>query len=303
MKAARPNKKGEFVKWMGPILDCLRSLGGSAKPPEVVDWIADNLRVSDENREETLKSGQTRFYNQVAFARQYLVWEGLLDGSRRGVWTLTKRGSATLLTEEDARKISKKWVAFYSKARNRAAGPVDLGKALTSEDDAEVPPEELGGEELLLILQSLPWDGFERVCQRLLRETGFEKVTVTGRSHDGGIDGNGVLQINPFVTFKVMFQCKRYKGTVSRAQVSDFQGSMMGSADKGIFITTGAFSPDAIRQASKDGAPRIELVDGEKLVSMFQAAKLGVVERVVYDVDRSFFEQFGLGPTNGGDSG
>ena len=178
-----------------------------------------------------------------------------------------------------------------------------MGKALTSEDDAEVPPEELGGEELLLILQSLTWDGFERVCQRLLRETGFEKVTVTGRSHDGGIDGNGVLQINPFVTFKVMFQCKRYKGTVSRAQVSDFQGSMMGSADKGIFITTGAFSPDAIRQASKDGAPRIELVDGEKLVSMFQAAKLGVVERVVYDVDRSFFEQFGLGPTNGGDSG
>ena len=276
---------------MGPILDCLRSLGGSAKPSEVVDWIADKLGVSDEKREETLKCGRRRFDNQVAFARQELVWEGLLDGSSRGMWTLSKKGWTSHLSEEDAGKIYGKWAAIHAQARSKVAEAAD-STDLVLEDEVEVPPEELGGEELLLILQNLPSDGFERVCQRLLRETGFEKVTVTGRSHDGGIDGNGILQINPFVSFKILFQCKRYKGTVSRAQVGDFRNAMIGRADKGIIITTGTFSADAVREATREGAPPIELVDGEKLVSMFQAAKLGVVERVVYDVDRSFFEQF-----------
>jgi restriction system protein len=277
---------------MGPILDCLRSLGGSAKSREVVDWIADKLGVSDEKRAETLKSGQGRFDNQVAWARQYLVWDELLNESRRGVWTLTKKGSTTHLSDKDNREIFLKWVAIHAKARSEEAEAADSGAEPAPEDEADVPPEEFAGQELLLILQSLPWDGFERICQRLLRETGFEMVTVTGRSHDGGIDGNGILQINPFVSFKVLFQCKKYKGTVSRAQVGDFRNAMIGRADKGIIMTTGIFSADAIREANREGAPPIELVNGEKLVSMFQAAKLGVTERVVYDVDRSFFEQF-----------
>ncbi|MEK7720624.1 MAG: restriction endonuclease, partial [Bacteroidota bacterium] len=87
--------------------------------------------------------------------------------------------------------------------------------------------------------QNLTPEGFERICQRLLRESGFGKVVVTGQSHDGGIDVFGILEMNPFVSFKVLFQCKRYRGTVSIAQVGDFRNAMIGRAEKGIIMTTG----------------------------------------------------------------
>jgi restriction system protein len=115
---------------------------------------------------------------------------------------------------------------------------------------------------------------------------------VTGQSHDGGIDGFGILQINPFVSFKVVFQCKRYKGAVARAQVGDFRNAMFGRADKGIIITTGTFSPDARKEAEREGTLPVELVDGEKLVAMFEAQELGVKPKTVYELDLEFFEQF-----------
>ena len=67
---------------------------------------------------------------------------------------------------------------------------------------------------------------------------------------------------------------------------------MLGRADKGIILTTGSFSADAIKEASRDGAPPIELVEGDKLVSLFEKARLGVKERTVFDVDHEFFQQF-----------
>jgi restriction system protein len=274
---------------MGPILDCLREIGGEAKPREISDWIADKLSVPAEIREATLKSGVERFHNQVQWARQYLVWEGLLDSSKRGVWTLTPKGSQTHLSLADARVLFNKWVDIHSEARKQRSSPVEVQTITSSEVN---PPDQDDEEELLQVLQRLSPKGFERVCQRLLRASGFEKVTVTGQSHDGGIDGVGILQVNPFVSFKVLFQCKRYKGSVSRAQVGDFRNAMFGRADKGIIITTGTFSPDARKEAERDGTLPVELVDGEKLVSMFESQRLGVRQKTVYEVDLEFFEQF-----------
>ena len=142
------------------------------------------------------------------------------------------------------------------------------------------------------LMRSLPADGFERLCQRLLRESGFEKVAVTGKSGDGGLDGIGVLQMNPFVSFKVLFQSKRYSGSVSVSQVRDFRGAMMGRADKGIIITTGTFTSDAKKEAVRDGVPPIELVDGEKLLDMFESLELGLKPRIAYDIDDGFFDEF-----------
>lgn len=85
----------------------------------------------------------------------------------------------------------------------------------------------------------------EQFCQRMLREAGFSQVAVTGRSTDHGIDGHGTLTLNPLVSFKVLFQCKRYKDTVSPAQVRDFRGAMAGRADKGIIVAVRAFEVDA----------------------------------------------------------
>jgi restriction system protein len=274
---------------MGPILDALRELGGSGKPREVSDLIAERQGLSDKKLEETLKSGQTRFYNQVHWARQYLVWEGFLDGSTRGVWALTPPGYKAKLDTAAAHKLFLKWVKFHASTRKkvdeeRVEGAVPMEAEVAAETDHKFL--------LLDLLRKVTPEGFERICARLLRESGFEKVTVTGGPKDEGIDGLGILQVNPFVSFKVLFQCKRYKGSVSRAQVGDFRNAMLGRADKGIIITTGTFTADARREADRDGAPPVELVDGEKLVEMFERVNLGLKQRVVYELDHAFFAGF-----------
>lgn len=293
-------KESEFLKWMGPLLDALRELGGSGRPREVSSVIAERNNLQPDKLEETTKSGQTRFHNQVAWARQYLVWEGLLDGSKHGVWALSPKGQVAHLDMPKSREIFLKWVKFHAEARRAAEDSVvengvNLSKAAIPRADKleiVVPFDDVEEEELLAVLRKISPSGFERVCQRLLRESGFESVKVTGKSHDGGIDGIGILQLNPFVTLKVLFQCKRYKGSVSRAEVGDFRNAMLGRADKGIILTTGSFSSEAIKEANRDGAPPIELVDGDKLVSLFEKARLGLKERAVFDVDHEFFQQF-----------
>lgn len=285
----RKKRQAEFLKWFGPILDALRDLGDSGRPKEVTNRIAEKLSLSDETLDETLKSGVNKFHNQVAWARQYLVWEGLLDSSKHGTWKLTEAGKNTFLNEENARKIFLKWVEIYQKPRK-----IKSEKEVIDEIEEEAP-EEFEKEKtpnLLEVLQSLSPSGFEKISQELLREHGFEKVVVTGSSHDGGIDGYGTLELNPFVSFKVLFQCKRYKGSVSRAQVGDFRNAMIGRAEKGIIITTGTFTNEAIKEASREGAPQIELIDEAKLVEMFEKVELGVIPKTVYDVDMNYFTKF-----------
>jgi len=286
--------KAEFVKWFGPLLDALRDLGDSGKPREVANRIAQNLQLPDEILDETLKSGANRFLNQVAWARQYLVWEGLLDSSKHGTWRLTPLGSATSVTEEAAGLIFQKWVAIHHKARKTSA---ETKPAITTEAPEGLNPEEYEADEeidLLEILRGLSPVGFEKVCRELLRESGFENVEITGGSADDGIDGYGILEINPFVSFKVLFQCKRYgaKNTVSRAQVGDFRNSMIGRAEKGIIITTSSFTNAARLEAAREGAPPIELVDSKKLVEMFQRVELGVKKKTVFSVDLQYFENY-----------
>lgn len=281
--------KSEFVRWFGPLIEALKQLGGSAKPREAADKIAENLKLNDDKLNEILNSGQSRYYNQVAWARQYLAWEGLLDTSQHGIWSLSSKGENTTLNDDQAREIFLKWVGIHQKSRKRKTEQEII------EEIEHVEPEDIqtvNKTDLLEILQSLTPEGFEKICQRLLRESGFEKVVVTGQSHDGGIDGYGTLEMNPFVSFKVLFQCKRYRGTVSRAQVGDFRNAMIGRAEKGIIMTTGTFSSDAIKEANREGAPQVELVDGEKLVEMFKRVELGVKPIKVYEVDLPFFEPY-----------
>lgn len=285
-----PKKQSEFLKWFQPTLDALKDLGGSGKPREVSAKIAETMKLSDQLLSEITKTGEGKFHNQVCWARQYLVWENYLDSSARGTWALTKEGWKAKLSVEDAKKITSKWIKFYQEARN-SKKPVEEILEIQSEQE----PEKFEVEytpDLLEVLQRVTSNGFEQICALLLRESGFENVEVTGRSHDGGIDGFGTLEINPFVSFKVLFQCKRYKGTVSRAQVGDFRNAMLGRAEKGIIITTGVFSQDAIKEANSEGAPKVELVDGEKIVKMFEKVQLGVKPKTIYEVDLTFFEPY-----------
>lgn len=289
-KKSRQTEGAQFVRYFGPLLDALRTLGGSGTPSEVVEQIAKDLRIPDEIQNELLDSGEPRFPNQVAWARFYLTRAGLLDSSRRGVWSLTDKGRATTLTPEQARALFLRWVKVFSEERKRPTQK-------EAEPEEHVPEATAGTtpsywEQLLQLLLALPPGRFERLSQRLLREAGFIQVAVTGRSGDGGIDGYGTLQINPLVSFKVLFQCKRYLKAVSAPQVRDFRGAMQGRADKGIILTTGTFTADARREATRDGVPPIELVDGQKLIDMFAELELGLKPVTAYEVDLTFFDEF-----------
>ena len=129
-------------------------------------------------------------------------------------------------------------------------------------------------DELLDALLKMDPSAFERLVQRLLRESGFIQVEVTGQSGDGGIDGKGIMRLGGLLSFHVIFQCKRYKGSVTVSQVRDFRGAMVGRADKGLLITTGNFTKDAVREATRDGAPAIDLIDGDLLIDKLKELEL-----------------------------
>ena len=280
-------KGPQFVRYFQPVLDALNALGGSGRPDEVVELIADNLGVSDKERDELISSGESRFRKNINWSRFYLAKAEYIDSSTRGVWTLTETGRKVQLHPEAALELFNNIHKRFSKTGTR--------KTKTQREvEAEIEsPEDIDHRfSLMNILQGLSGQGFERLCQRLLRESGFETVTIIGRTGDGGLDGIGVLQVNAFVSFKVLFQCKRYVGVVSVSQVRDFRGAMMGRADKGIILTTGTFTSDARKEAVRDGVPPIELVDGEKLVDMFEELQLGLTPKKAYDVDLKFFEEF-----------
>jgi restriction system protein len=282
-------KGPQFLRFCIPIVEILKELGGSARPKEITDAVLERLHVSEQEQAQTLKNGSSRVRNQVAWARFYLAKADLLDASQRGVWALTEKGRTVHLSPNAVSQIFKDVHAKFP-TKDEKPKAVDDETETTPPTDPSV--ESMSKRTLLDVLKALPSAGFERVSQRLLRESGFERVIVTGRSGDGGIDGHGILQVNPFVSFTVLFQCKRYAGAVSASQVRDFRGAMMGRADKGIIITTGTFTTEATKEARRDGAPPIELVDGETLVQMFERLELGVKPKTVYEVNEAFFEEY-----------
>ena len=290
MSKHRNSEGTKFLRYFGPLLDALRKLGGSGSPDEVVEQVALDMNLSDAEQNEIVPSGGSRLKTNVAWARFYLVREGLLDSSKRGVWSLTEKGRLGHLTVVQAGEIFSRWVKVFDEQRK--------SKTAEAEPIAEQVAEASGAiskdyrSEALGVLLALPPTGFERLAQRLLREAGFTQVAVTGKSGDGGIDGYGTLQINHLLSFKVLFQCKRYAKSVSSPQVRDFRGAMAGRADKGIIITTGTFTAEAKREATRDGVPPIELVDGDRLLTMLESLELGLRPATTYEVDHGFFAEF-----------
>jgi len=291
-KESNVNRQGpQFVRYFAPVLDALRSLGDSGTPEEVVERVAKDLNLADAVLNELLPSGEPRYRHHVHWARFYLVKEGLLERSRRGVWSLSESGRETSLTPEQSQAIFAKWSRIFQEQRWERTEVVDGSSgAVVAPEALDLPTDYKS--KLLKIIQDLTPSGFERLSQRILREAGFSHVEVTGRSGDGGIDGSGTLQLNTLVSIKVLFQCKRYKDSISPSQIRDFRGAMQGRADKGIVITTGSFTTEARREASRDGVPTIELIDGIRLIEMLETLQLGLVPRQTFEIDDRFFADF-----------
>jgi restriction system protein len=252
----------KYDEMFNPLLRAIHNLGGSASNTELEEEVAKILRLSNSDINEIHRGNQTKFSYRLAWSRNYLKRYGLLENSARGVWALTQKGNKVKSVDKDQ--------------VNRLVKTIDKTEMniLKLEESDEVEP--IWKEELLNTIKSMKPPAFERLCQRLLRESGFTQVEITGRSGDGGIDGKGVVKIGGLLSFHVIFQCKRYSGSISPSTVRDFRGAMVGRADKGIIITTGTFTRDAKLEAQRDGAVPIDLIDGVELVEKLKELSLGM---------------------------
>ena len=266
-----------------PTLRTLERLGGSASIGELGDSLAADLGLTDAALEIPHGNGtKTEFDHRAGWARTRLRRIGAVDNPSRGVWTITKEGRGVGSAEELRERVRRQQHEYRKRLRNRTDGPESAEDAVDNEVEATgfASGDEGWQADLLGILRGVAPDAFERLCQRLLREHGFARVEVTGRSGDGGIDGTGVLRVN-LVSFHVSYQCKRYAGAVGPAAIRDFRGAMVGRADKGLFITTGRFTKEAQREAVRDGAVAVDLIDGVDLCGLLKDKGLGVASETI----------------------
>ena len=275
------NKLPSFDELIIPTVKSLIELGGSGSIDEINSKVYEIAELSD----DILKiphgeDGRSEVDYRLAWSRTYLRKYGLIENSARGIWALSK--SDIDITRLDYTEIVRT-VREIEKSE-KLSTPSELTNKM--EDVAEeVENLEKWKDLLLNVLYQISPAAFERLAQRILRESGFSQVEVTGKSGDGGIDGKGIVRVSGLLSFHVIFQCKRYKGSVTPSQIRDFRGAMQGRADKGLFITTGNFTREAIKEATRDGAPPIDLIDGELLCDKLKELKLGIETKYVETIE------------------
>lgn len=278
-----------FETYFAPTVAALKRYGGSATIEELEAGVAAEMKLSDEVTSVPHGDGpRTQFQYELAWVRTYLKKVGAAENSEKGVWRLTLTGLA--ISAADLAKIPKRVRSADKEKRQKKTEVSDPLESL-SEDGTDNSNDETGTqwkEALLECLLKMEPSAFERLCQRVLRESDFVKVEVTGKSGDGGIDGIGVLRLN-LLSFHVFFQCKRWIDSVGASTIRDFRGAMAGRADKGLVITTATFTADARREATRDGAPAIDLVDGDTLCDLLKRLRIGVSVEQVEHVDKKAF--------------
>lgn len=283
-----PDAMPTFDSLMNPLLEALFELGGSGSIDEIYEKVVEMQHIDDElasvphNPE---KSNLSEIGYRLAWARTYLKKYGFLENSTRGIWALTPL--ARKMRTVDPRDVVKTIREADREASKKKALKPAHDNAIELSEVAELEGQSWQDDLYRLLTEEMPADAFERLTQRLLRESGFVQVEVTGRTGDGGIDGKGIARIHGFMSFHVIFQCKKYRGSVSAGAIRDFRGAMVGRADKGLFITTGTFTSAAIKEATRDGAPPIDLVDGDQLTEKLKEFGLGIktemIEKVTLD--------------------
>ncbi len=274
-----------YHELMIPILKALIELGGSGTIEEINEKVYVIANIKEEVLEiiHSERSNDSEVDYRLAWARTYLKAFGLINNSKRGVWALV---NSNIKPDEIKPDEVVTFVREKLKSKTPKKSIKEVEEEIVEEDNDDF--DDWKGN-LLSVLQNISPSAFERLVQRILRESGFTQVEVTGKTGDGGIDGKGIIRLSGLISFHVIFQCKRYKGMVTPSQLRDFRGAMQGRADKGIFITTGNFTREAIKEATRDGAPPIDLIDGEKLCDILKELKLGIqselIEKVIIQED------------------
>jgi len=273
-----------FDTLLVPTVKALIELGGSGSVEEINIKVYEIAKLTDEvllvphGEEGTTSEVDYR----LAWSRTYLKKFGLLENSSRGIWALSK-------ADIDINKLDYTEIVRTVRDKDKPLQEKTKSNKSTTEQIEEVTEEvdntEEWKEKLLNVLYNISPAAFERLAQRLLRESGFFQVEVTGKVGDGGIDGKGIVRVSGLLSFHVIFQCKRYRGSVTPSQIRDFRGAMQGRADKGLVITTGTFTREALKEATRDGAPPIDLIDGDLLCDKLKELKLGVDTKLTETID------------------
>lgn len=279
-------KGPEFLKYINPVLSALQANGGAGDSSDIIEQVIEKLGITESELEETTSNGQSRIRNQIQWARFYLFKAGLIDNAQRGIWRLTNEGLEIKLNDNGVYELFKKVQDTVKKPNTTSPKKIEPKFENIPTEDEE---HSIG---LIHLIQSLTASGFEKLCKRLLTEIGINEIAITGGSGDQGIDGKGVVKLNDVVSLNIVFQCKRYKETVSPHHVRDFRGAMQGRGEKGLIITTGRFTKEAKAEASRDGVTPIELIDGNRLVELFEKYRLGLKPVTVFEIDQEFFKSF-----------
>jgi restriction system protein len=297
---------------MLPVLKA--SVNGEVRIGAVVESLADELKLSDDERAQLLPSGkQTIFSNRVHWAKSYLSKAQLVELTRRGHFTITSLGQSVL--KQNPVGIDNRFLEQFEgfrQFRERAnEGDTDAAVIQTAavEDLRQTPDEIMRaahqqinsalGQDLLDRVRNAPPDFFERLIVNLLLSMGYggsraDKAGRTlGRSGDDGVDG--VIDQDALGLDRVYIQAKRYAAgnSIGSGAIRDFFGSLdRHKASKGLFVTTSTFSPSA-RETAEFLSKRIVLMDGLQLAALMVQQNVGCrVEDTLYikKLDEEFFE-------------
>lgn len=279
-----------------PLLKALAKAGGQLKMKEAVEKVEKYFpKLTDGDKASRLESGGTRWINRVQWVRQRLVEKGEVDSPERGVWRITDAGRTRL------EKEFSEWKPEYSQ-QDFTITPSERAP-IAREEPAGDPREELENAwetlveltkgEILKRVQELPPPLFESLVAQLLEKLGYGNIRdgsikVTGRSGDGGVDGECCL--DPLGLHKVLFQAKRWTSPVDPSTVRDFIGALdTHRVDRGVLISTSGFTTSAKNEANRSG--KVKLIDGKELASMMIRCNLGVQKRTldIPIIDEDYF--------------
>lgn len=273
---------------------------------ERIDFLSEELKLSDDERKELLPSGKPKFDDRVGWAKTYMGKAGLLESTKRGFFMISQKGLDLL--KENPPKIDLMVLEKYPDFIEFRALSKKI-KEISKESDVSVQhtPEELIesgykiikeqlAKELLEKIKSCSPSFFERLVVELLIKMGYggsrkNAGKAIGKTGDGGIDG--IIHEDRLGLDTIYIQAKRWSdSTISSSEIHKFVGALAGKkAKKGIFITTSKFSNSAIEYASSL-ENRVILIDGDQLSEYMIDFNVGVSSSAIYEIkkiDLDFF--------------
>uniref|UniRef100_UPI004048371C restriction endonuclease n=3 Tax=Roseivirga sp. TaxID=1964215 RepID=UPI004048371C len=300
----------DYQSLMLPILK-LVSDGQEHKYRDLIEKLASEFKVTDDERKELLASGnQAIFDNRVGWAKTYLKKAGLLESPKRATFVITQIGLDTLkkkLERIDAKFLRQfpSFLEFQNASRNDNETEEEIAIVETNE---QTPEENLDkayqrirkslASELLNRVVELSPTFFERLVVELLVKMGYggsikDAGKAIGKSGDEGIDGT--IKEDKLGLDIIYIQAKRWKpgNVVGRPELHKFVGALAGQgAKKGIFITTSNFTKEALEYTPKNET-KIVLIDGEQLAQLMTDYNLGCTTQQVYELKKIDSDYFG----------